>query len=97
MYFGEPVGIGGIILWLLNLLNFLLLVYVIISWLQVFRVDLGPFRSVARFLDSIFEPMLAPIRRLVPPEKLGGIDISPLILIIAVQVVAQFVAHQIGP
>lgn len=97
MYFGEPMGIGSVILWVLNLLNLLLLVYVIVSWLQVFRVDLGPFRPVARFLDSIFEPMLAPIRRLVPPEKLGGLDLSPLILIIALQFVAQLVIRLIGP
>lgn len=87
------MSVGGIILWLLNLLNLLLLVYIIFSWLQAFRVDLGPFLSVARFLDNVFNPLLAPFRRLVPPEKLGGLDISPILLILVLQFVAQLIVR----
>jgi len=46
---------------------------------------LPPYNSVRRFLDRIVEPILAPIRRVVPP--LGMIDFSPVILMILIQVV----------
>jgi YggT family protein len=58
----------------------------IISWLIAFDVinmrnRLA--RQVVTFLDAITRPLLAPFRRIIPP--LGGIDITPVILIVIVQ------------
>jgi YggT family protein len=61
----------------------LLLAQVILSWLVHFNVVnvRNPFvNAVGRFLYQITEPILRPIKRVVPP--LGGIDISPLILLL---------------
>ncbi|HUL10122.1 MAG TPA: YggT family protein [Candidatus Acidoferrum sp.] len=61
----------------------LLIAQVILSWLIYFNVvnTRHPFvNSVGRFLYQITEPALRPIKRIVP--SLGGIDISPLILIL---------------
>ena len=44
---------------------------------------LSPFHPVRQFLDSIVEPMLRPIRGVLP--SVGGFDFSPLILIIVIQ------------
>jgi YggT family protein len=48
---------------------------------------LSPFNSVRRALDSIVDPMLAPIRRLVPP--VGGLDFSPVVLFLLIQIVER--------
>lgn len=48
---------------------------------------LDPYHPIRRTLDQIVEPMLNPIRRMLPP--LGMIDFSPWVLIILIQVVEQ--------
>lgn len=56
---------------------------VIVSWV------LDPFHPIRNFLDSIVQPMLNPIRRIVPPA--GGIDFSPLVLLIGLQLARTLV------
>ncbi|MFA5836416.1 MAG: YggT family protein [Bellilinea sp.] len=46
---------------------------------------LPPYNNIRVFLDRIVNPLLVPIRRVVPP--LGMIDFSPVVLIILIQVV----------
>lgn len=42
-------------------------------------------QPVRRFLDALFEPMLAPIRRILPP--LGMFDFSPVVLLLLFQLI----------
>lgn len=44
---------------------------------------LSPYHQIRRVLDSIVQPMLAPIRRFMP--KTGMLDFSPVVLIILIQ------------
>lgn len=71
---------------------FLIIASVIVSWLIGFGI-INPYNQVARtiwnFLQAITEPALAPIRRLMP--DLGGIDISPIILLLGLQFVQQVI------
>jgi len=46
-----------------------------------------PYQPVRQAIDNLVEPLLAPIRRLLP--QTGMLDFSPLILIILVQIVAR--------
>ena len=46
---------------------------------------LAPYHSVRVFLDRIVDPMLAPIRRIVP--AIGGMDFSPIVLIILLELI----------
>jgi YggT family protein len=63
---------------LIDLYSLVLLVTVVMSWLPVDR------RSPRRtLLDGLTEPVLAPIRRALPP--MGGLDLSPMVLLIALQ------------
>jgi YggT family protein len=48
---------------------------------------LNPFHPVRQALDSVVEPMLAPIRRLLPPA--GGLDFSPAVLLILIQIIGR--------
>ena len=63
---------------LIDLYSLVVLVTVIISWVQ-----LPPTHSVAIFLRTLTEPLLDPIRRMLPP--MGGLDFSPFVLLVALQ------------
>jgi YggT family protein len=72
---------------LITLVNFLsqaLILVVIVSVILSYFVQ--PYHPVRRALDTIVEPLLAPIRRVVP--LVGMIDFSPLILIILIEIVS---------
>jgi YggT family protein len=71
----------GFINTLANLLVLLVIIEVAVSYF------LSPYHPVRHTLERLVEPMLAPIRRVVPP--LGGFDLSPLILIILVEIIAN--------
>jgi YggT family protein len=70
---------------LINLLEWILILLVFVSVILSYFMD--PFHPVRRGVDRIVEPMLAPIRRIVP--LLGMLDFSPLILIILIQLVSS--------
>ena len=71
----------------INLFAELLILLVILSAILSYFMD--PYHPVRRGVDNIVEPLLAPIRRVIPP--LGMIDISPLILILLIQLAARLV------
>ena len=48
-------------------------------------------RGIPRFLWDVTEPILAPVRRLLPP--FGGLDFSPLIVIIVLQVINGYLGR----
>ena len=52
---------------------------------------MSPYHSVRRTLDSIVQPMLAPIRRIMPPT--GMVDFSPLVLIFAIWLVERILIN----
>lgn len=69
----------------LELYTWLLVAWVVVSWLVAFDIINTRNRFVylvSDFLYRITEPVLRPIRRIVP--TIGGIDISPIILILGV-------------
>jgi YggT family protein len=70
------------LLWAVNLYTILLFIYAITSWFP----DLRRGRWVY-YLASIIEPVLIPIRRVVPP--LGGLDLAFLILFFALQLLIR--------
>ena len=78
----------SIIFLLIRLINLVSWAIVILVFLQIiFSYVLSPYSTARLFVDRIVEPMLAPIRRYVPP--VGMFDFSPLVLLILVQVVAS--------
>jgi len=67
-----------------QLLTLAILARVLLSW-----VNVNPYNPAVSFLYQVTEPILGPLRRYIPP--LGMIDITPIIAIILLQVVEQFV------
>ena len=68
---------------LANILTTLVFIWVIASWF------LAPYHPVREALDRVVEPLLAPIRRLIP--QTGPIDFSPMILIILIILLEQVI------
>lgn len=69
---------------IISVLQQLLVLLVIVSVILSYFMD--PYHPVRRAVDGIVEPMLSPIRRVVP--LLGMLDFSPLVLIILIQVLS---------
>ncbi len=61
------------------------IVYVVLSFVM------APYHPVRVALSRIIEPLLQPIRRILPP--LRGIDFSPLVLIILVQLIGMILSN----
>ncbi len=88
-----------------NLLNTVITIYiwlliasVVLSWLVVFNVVNTGNRFVYQVrdvLDRLTEPLLRPIRNLLP--NLGGIDISPIILILALYFIRDLAFEFLRP
>ena len=64
-----------------QLITLLVIVQVVLSYFM------SPYHPVRQSIDRLVEPLLAPIRRILP--QTGMLDFSPLILIILVQIVAR--------
>jgi YggT family protein len=64
-----------------SILTLLIFIYSLLGFF------LRPYHPIRQALGQIIEPMLMPIRRRVPP--LGGLDFSPLILMIILQVLGS--------
>ena len=82
----------------LNLYVWLLIAAAILSWLIAFNVvnTRNQFvSSVAEFLYRITEPLLRPIRNILP--DLGGLDISPIVLILIIMLIQRVIVYYIYP
>ncbi|MCD9622487.1 YggT family protein [Rhabdothermincola salaria] len=81
----------GLLLALLQLFLLALLARIILSW---FPATGGALDSVQRVLFRITEPVLAPVRAILPPVRLGGmaLDLSPIVVFILLQLLIGFLA-----
>lgn len=73
-----------LIRYLFNALSLLVLARALLSWF-----DPGGRSAVGKFLVDITEPLLGPIRRMMPSA--GGIDFSPIVLIILLQFLERMI------
>lgn len=67
-------------------------IWVILSWIRVSSTH--PLGRVQVFLDRIIYPVILPLRRVIPPIRLGGgaLDLSPIVLLIGVRLLRGLVA-----
>lgn len=78
-FFSALAQVTGIVL---NVLYWLILVRALVSW-----VNPDPFNPVVQFLERTTEPMLAPIRRLLPVMPM---DLSPLVVFLIIVFLQHF-------
>jgi YggT family protein len=77
-------GLVSLIDLLFTLYTFLILARVMLSWTRV-----SPYHPVAEWIYRFTEPLLAPIRNMLPPS--GTIDWSPMIAMFVVMILQQLV------
>ena len=85
------------ILWLINVAHLAIQIYV---WIIIIRaliswVSPDPFNPVVRFLYRATEPVLRPVRRNLPTYQIG-LDLSPLLVILGLEIVDRFVLPSIA-
>ncbi len=87
----------GFISYLITLYTYIVIAVVIVSWLMAFGV-VNPYnpmvRSIWQALNAVTEPLLAPIRNAMP--NMGGLDISPVILLLACYFIQSVVLPNIA-
>jgi YggT family protein len=81
-----------------RILHIILIIYI---WMVIFRAILSWVRvpalyPVAVVLFHLTEPILKPVRIWVPPRKLGGVDISPVIVVLALLFVDSFLVKSLS-
>lgn len=83
------MSIGGLLINLLTLYNFLVLARVLLSYFP--NVDYS--NPIVRFLFDVTEPILAPIREFIREQfpDAGMIDFSPIVLWIIIIILIQFI------
>ena len=88
------------VIWLIDTLFtaywWVILLSVVLSWLVAFNIVnfSNPYvRQFAQVLRQLTEPVLGPVRRMLP--NLGGIDISPIIVLIALEFLRRLIVGQL--
>ena len=91
-------AIISLISMVINIYIWLLIAMAVLSWLVAFNVVNTSNRFVFTIGDILYrvtEPALRPIRRIVP--NLGGLDVSPVILILLLIFIQNLLVHDLAP
>ncbi|MDO9464519.1 MAG: YggT family protein [bacterium] len=80
------VAIAQIISAILTILTWIIIIRALISW-----VNPDPYNSIVQFLYRVTEPILMPIRRILP--AMGGFDLSPIVALIGIMFIRSFVVR----
>ncbi len=95
LYVLNPVQ--WLVYWTFGIFIWLVIGRVILSWLINFNIvnmSSPAARSLARFVHTVTEPIMRPARNLIPP--LGGLDLSPILIIVAAQMLRMFIVPLLG-
>jgi YggT family protein len=92
------IPILNTLMFALNIYIWILIANAIFSWLYAFNVinTRNQFvNTIGRALYQLTEPVLKPIRRFMP--DLGGVDISPIVLVLIIYLIQQIVVYYLYP
>jgi YggT family protein len=77
----------SIIIFALNIFSFILLARVLVSWFP----NIDPYNPIIRFLFQVTEPVLRPVRQLLPQGY--GMDFSPIVVFLVINVLTVLLAR----
>ncbi len=78
-------AVAGVMGWVLNIYMWIVIAGAVLSW-----VNPDPYNPIVRFINNATEPVFYQIRKRLP-VNLGGLDISPVIVILAIYFLQRFV------
>lgn len=101
LYGGSIPGIGFIITWsfvgvtyfIVNIYYYAIIGSIIMSFVMMFSGSTNP-HPLLRLIWQLTEPVMAPIRKIVPP--MGGLDFSPIFIFIGIQLIRNFLIKTFG-
>ncbi|HSJ27446.1 MAG TPA: YggT family protein [Acidimicrobiia bacterium] len=78
---------GDVLADILGIYRIAVFAWIIMSWVRISTTH--PLARLQLWLDRIIYPVILPLRRVVPPLRLGGamLDLSPIVLLIAITIV----------
>lgn len=85
------IALARVVHLVLMLYVWVVIVRAILTWVRV-----PSFHQVSVVLYYLTEPVLRPLRRIVPPYKFGGLDISPVIVILIILFVDSFLVKSLS-
>ena len=91
-------AILDVLLLILQLYTYVIIIVAIMSWLiafNVINVHNNFVRSIWNALNAVTEPLLKPIRNILP--TMGGLDISPVILLLLIFLVQDIIERYVYP
>ncbi|MGH9399760.1 MAG: YggT family protein [Thermoanaerobaculia bacterium] len=77
----------SLILAILSIVWWIVIVAALISW-----VSPDPRNPIVRFLYVTTEPLFRPFRRLIPPSRTGGMDLSPIAVLLIIYAIRTFLS-----
>lgn len=82
-------ALGGVLGWVLWAYMWLIIIRALLSW-----VNPDPWNPIVQFINRATEPVLAPLRRLLPSWQ-WGIDFSPVLAILVIYFIQRFLVGSI--
>ena len=79
---GFGFALLNLFIGLLHVYSWVIIIRAVISW-----VSPDPYNPIVQILHRLTEPVLRPLRSLIPPHKLGGLDLSPLLAVVLLQLI----------
>ncbi len=80
------IAIAQIISAILTILTWIIVIRALISW-----VNPDPYNQIVQFLYRATEPILIPIRRILP--AMGGFDLSPIVALVGIMFIRSFLVQ----
>lgn len=93
MNFAQGFGLSllGLVFWVMDFYSLILIIRALLSW-----VSPDPRNPIVQLLVRLTEPVQRPLRKLVPPHRLGGLDLSPMLAILLIQFVKNGLIYSLG-
>ena len=88
---GFSLALLQVVVGALDIYFWVIFARAVVSW-----VSADPGNPIVRALYLMTEPVLRPLRRLVPPRRLGGFDLSPLVAMLALQFLKNGLVYSFG-
>ena len=80
------IAVAQIIGAISTILTWIIIIRALISW-----VNPDPYNSIVQFLYRVTEPILMPIRRILP--TMGGFDLSPIVALVGIMFIRSFLVR----
>lgn len=82
-------ALGSILKAVLNFYSFVIIASVVVSW-----VSADPYNPIVRTVHALTEPVYARVRRVLP-TRIGGLDLTPLVVILAIMFVEKLIVQSL--